>query len=185
LNDWFRFVVFPMLTLAAFSGMFSSADTCVSALLYLTEWNRSAKRFQSVDAARTHLRWAMALIFAAVVLVYPIVRRAAARIDGLTMVASTIFSTAVILAPTILLLPVLKPAVTASQGRARRSHIVMSIVLGSVTHWLLMTVRVAEVAGLKPFALTGGLAVALVPAYRLLRSERRVGKEPGYVGTGV
>lgn len=34
-NVWFSCFVFPLLVVAAFSGMYSSSDTCVSALLYL------------------------------------------------------------------------------------------------------------------------------------------------------
>jgi hypothetical protein len=48
----FPLFVFPLIVVAAFSGMYSSSDTCVSALLYLTETSRSGPQSMRLGDAR-------------------------------------------------------------------------------------------------------------------------------------
>jgi hypothetical protein len=164
LNIWFQLFVFPLLILAGFSGMYSSSDTCVSALLYLTETNRAWRLASLRDDAplRRHYYWVMAGIFLLTSCMYVFVKQT--KLDP-AQIALTIFGNAVVLAPTILLITKLAPCTSEYEGHIRSGYIGTSVVAGFFAYWL-------ATLAYPDWAIASGLLVAAVPAYLLLIRDR-------------
>jgi hypothetical protein len=181
LNIWFQLFVFPLVTVAGFSGMYSSSDTCVSALLYLTETSRAWREpsFQGDAPLRRHYYWVMAAIFALTFGMYIFVERTKTKLLDPAHIAITLFGNAVILAPTVLLLTRLDVR-SKSQMRSRSLHIGVSIVLGFVAYWLTAA-RVHYWATFGGSATLAGLIASSVPAYLLLLRERRAAQGEEHV----
>jgi hypothetical protein len=172
-NVWFQFFVFPLLIVAGYSGMYSSSDTCVSALLYLTETGRTWKHpsLRGEVPLRRQYYWAMGAVFTMTFIMYAFMKQT----KGIEPVniAIMLFGNAVVLAPTVLLLTKLDLCSSESEARARSLLVGASIVLGFVTYWLVAgIIRNWAIAG-GPAALSGLIASA-IPAYLLLLRERRM-----------
>jgi hypothetical protein len=166
LSPWFKFFVFPLMTMAGFSGMFSSSDTCISALLYLTEAGRAWREPHAVGdrALRKHYDWIMALIFVMTLAIYIFTRNT--RGDP-TDISLALFSNVIVLAPTVLLLTRLK-ANAASRSRARSLHILASLMIGVATYWTMVAHGALAWAG------AGGLVGSALPCLELLRKENSI-----------
>jgi hypothetical protein len=137
-GEWWRFFIFPILTVAALSAMYSCSDTCVSALLYLIEYSASEK-LEKQSEGRLPIRyyWAMALIFVATLASYWLLRSHYQDISRspLFTIATAVYASVCVIAPILLLTAVLPP-VTSHPEKARRSHYVgMCLIVGSVTFW--------------------------------------------------
>jgi Na+/pantothenate symporter len=179
-NDWFRLFVFPLITFAAFSGMYSASDTCVSALLYLTESGRTwdQKRQHGEMPPRRHHYWTMIGILVLALAMYPLVKLRTTAENGLMLVAMEIFGTAVVLAPTVLLLTKFDPPTAAVQARSRTWHVLVSIVVGLTAYWSFMLIRIGQRYPMRSWAIVGGLLASSLPACMLLwrESPRQKGK---------
>jgi hypothetical protein len=164
-NLWFRLFVFPLLILAGFSGMYSSADTCVSALLYLTETNRGwrVEPLGEDVPLRRHYNWVMGGIFLLTSSMYLFVRHTS---RDPAQIALMIFGNAVILAPALLLITTLAPSASEKEGRLRSAYIGASVTIGFIAYWFVTCV-------FPNWSIASGLLTAAVPAYLLLRRERQ------------
>jgi hypothetical protein len=178
-NDWFRFFVFPLLTVAAFSGMYSSSDTCVSALLYLTETPNSWRSRSNHDGSPigSHYYWMMACLFALTSVMYQIVKHATDVTNGLIHVALNIFGNTVVIAPTVLLMMILNPGIDRERGSARTRIVLLSIAVGLLTYWSLATLHLSSWDTLGLWPVIGGFLAASVPAIALVGLESRLRKE--------
>lgn len=170
---WFPLFVFPLAVVAGFSGMYSSSDTCVSALLYLTETNRSwyPPMRQGDAPLRRHYYWVMAAIFSFTFLVYLLYRLVPTGLSPVG-IALSVFGNTVVLAPTILLLTKMKACSSERDSRIRSAYIGTSVVLGFLTYWLFWLYGLFTKDYPVP-AVVAGLIAAAVPAYLLLSRERR------------
>lgn len=174
LNVWFQLFVFPLLVLAGFSGMYSSSDTCISSLLYLTEANR-AWRLPSLrddSPLRRHYYWVMGGVFLLTLCMYFLYvfmnNTGPGRPDP-AKIALTIFGSAVVLAPTVLLLTKLSSESSEREKRARAVCVGASVILGFVAYW---TITVA----FPDWAIISGLLIAAVPTCLLLLTDRHAVK---------
>jgi len=173
-NDWFQFVVFPLLILAAFSGMFSASDTCVSAIIYLSEirhmWTDEEAR-RDVPLNKSYY-FIMAALFLLTLGMFFVVRHATAT-EGLMAVALNVFGNVVVVAPTVLLTAVSEPNATPSRLRSRRRYVFISLSSGFMAYWLCLLMRVGGAAVLADWAIVIALGVSGIPAYLLAREEQR------------
>jgi hypothetical protein len=148
LNDWwFPMAVFPVLTIAALSAMYSTADTCVSAILYLIDyaWASRGGRAQ-VDHGDGKLPaahyWAMGALFLFCMAVYAVVRFWFH--PTMLQLVFSVFSNLIVIAPTIVLASRLPP-LPAGQSSPRRARAVFgSLLLGSGTFWALAGFAIAK-----------------------------------------
>jgi hypothetical protein len=169
LGPWFQLCVFPLLIMAGFSAMYSSSDTWISALLYLTESDRAWRHpHQLVEIQlRRHYYWVMAGLFAMTLTIYTYSRETPQRP---TEIAVMLFSNAVILAPTVLLLGWIGPLErTDKTGRSPGGYVLVSLIGGLAVYWY-MALSGLE---LKHWALIGGLSASAMPVCLLL--IRKVG----------
>ena len=165
-NNWFAWGVLPLITVAAFSGMYSNSDTCVSALIYLVESGRSRKEISLPEDSSLQRYSAMLGIFALIALMYPIVT-SAIRSQGLMTLALAVFGNAIVIAPTVILFTRLGP-LEVPLPSSRGSYIIGSILSGVGTYWVCFFL------GLRNAGTVVGLLVSAVPAFMLLRRERRM-----------
>jgi hypothetical protein len=181
-SSWFQLVVFPLLIVAAFSGMYSTSDTCVSALLYLTESNRRVAndRDQAEPKVRKHYYWMMLSVGAMAVAMYFVVTLTTTSAGSLMSVAMSLFGNAVVLAPTVILLTNLNKPTDLGQAQLRTAHLSVSIVCGVAVYWIVWLVP-----ALQSWAILIGLATAFVPALLLLQRERNRGGEHTHARTVI
>jgi hypothetical protein len=167
-NVWFAVFVFPLLTLAGFSGMYSSADTCVSALLYLTESNGAWRgpKPTELPLAKKY-RWAMLGIFGLTLAMYTLYSRVDPNEKTATSIALTVFGNCVIAAPIMILLGTLDWRLADVRGSSRSVHILSSIGIGILMFWSIMLFGPKSIE----LATLGGLVGAAVPAVLLYMSE--------------
>jgi hypothetical protein len=167
-STWFALFVFPLITMAGFSGMYSSSDTCVSALLYLTEsvraWRGSAQAPDDVPLRR-HYYWVMLGLFGLTFAVYEFFEY---KQQDPTQIALVLFGNAVVLAPTIILLSRCDAPAEEAQARLRSVHILASLGLGGAMYWSMVYLGRADWE-----TQLSGLAGSLIPICVLLFRERR------------
>jgi hypothetical protein len=164
-GDWCQFVVFPLLLVAALSAMYSTSDTCVSALLYLLEYP-SLSRSRGKSIPRWHYYFAMTAILAmALMLNWLLRRQLGTDTTSITSITSTplwkvgiaTYANLSVIAPTLFLMTLLAPASDTVQAKRRTKLILSSLLLGSAAFWFCTIVG---------FLHPGSLwdAVATVPA---------------------
>jgi hypothetical protein len=169
LNDWwFPLCVFPVLTVAALSAMYSTADTCVSSLLYLIEYSRVTQGTRP-KAARTRnlpssYYLAMALIFAVSIAAYGFVR--IWFNPTILQLVFSVFSNLVVVAPTIISTTLMRPDAMNSGGRTRTPYVMTSLIFGSMLYWttsLAAIVKGQDYLWLSQLSIVLGLIGALLP----------------------
>ena len=162
---WFPYFVFPILILSVFSGMYSSSDTCVSALLYLIE---SARRQDTAAQSRPPGKkyyLAMAVLFLLSLTIYWVVADPTNNVLGLENIAVQVFGNAALVAPTVLLMSYRRPERSPLQRHFRSIAIITSILMGFVSFWAFYFLRGpfqqwATLAGISGAAVPIGLLVA-------------------------
>ena len=136
LSTWCSLFVFPLLIMAGFSGMYSCADTCVSALLYLTESSEIEKGSDTGEIPlRRHHYWAMIAIVLGAAVMYAVVENFNLKSEVLTI---RIFGSAIICAPSLLLLAMKGPQRSNEMARVRSRHVGASIAVGYSLYALLL-----------------------------------------------
>jgi hypothetical protein len=185
LNDWwFPLCVFPVLTVAALSAMYSTADTCVSAILYLVDyawlaWRSSmyqedVRQLPTARMPAIHYV-AIALLFLFCIGIYAVVRYWFK--PSILQLVFSVFSNLIVIAPTILLISRCPPVAFGTKDSARTVAVLASLVLGSLVFWA--TAGFAIVSGEKyewvsQMAIVPGLLAASLPlAIYLLQPGRR------------
>jgi Na+/proline symporter len=133
LGPVFQYVVFPLLVVACLSGMYSSSDTCVSSLMYLSESFTTQRSSTRDDAPlKRQYYWIMAILVIATFAMYIWVSRASVVP---VRFALSLFGNVVAVAPSLLVLTLLGASDTASTHRKRSIAVVTSIVLWFLTYW--------------------------------------------------
>ncbi len=170
LNDWwFPFAVFPILTVAALSAMYSTADTCVSAILYLVDYACAERSEQSRERVfrgklPTPHYWAMAGLFVFCLLVYAMVRHWFQ--PTILQLVFSVFSNLIVIAPTVILASQFRPLRRHETDPLRATAAIASLLLGSGTFWLVAgyaIVRGVEYEWLSEMAVVPGLIAASIP----------------------
>lgn len=136
----FPLFLFPLMVVAGLSAMFSTADTCVSAILYLLEFpltNTVAKR-ERPDGQKPRLRptyrIAMGVLLLGSLSVYGFVRYWFN--PTILQLVFSVFSNLVVIAPLIISVALLSPA-TENQGTLRRNWTIASLLMGFVCYWVM------------------------------------------------
>jgi hypothetical protein len=173
---WCQYFVFPILTVAALSAMYSCSDTCVSALLYLIEYAQSGKpNRQSMTRLSSNYYWAMGLILVMTLVSYWFLRiRYPQDINAapLFRIAVALYANLSVLAPTLVLTAFLPPALSGAQMTQRTRYIMISLLFGSTIFWgcLLLGFRNPLWA---QCATVPALLSSALPVWLLFRRERR------------
>jgi hypothetical protein len=170
-TEWFAYFVFPLLVVSAFSGMYSSSDTCVSALLYLTESGirrPGLLHSGSRPLGRFHYL-AMALIFAVCLAMYRLLIDPARDLN-LEDTAIAVFGNVVLIAPTVLLMACYGTATTDFQRKMRKMWVLASICAGFATFWTVHFYHGPDFPQ-RSWATLAGLVAAAIPAALLVLME--------------
>lgn len=178
---WFPFVVFPLLAAAALSAMYSTADTCVSCLLYISGYRRYAGA--GGTSGNPGLGWryylVMGLIFVVSLLVYFVVRLWLH--PTILQLIFSVFSNLVVVAPSVLSMALLPPC-APGENSGRAPSLLFSLIVGSVVFWgciIASFIQGSAYLWLSQMALTIGLIAAVMPLLPLwLRAFRAKGKSP-------
>jgi hypothetical protein len=175
LNDWwFPLAIFPVLAVASLSAMYSTADTCVSAVLYLVDYSWAGGKVTRRDRARLpsvhYLTMAFILVFC--LAVFALVRFWFH--PTLFQLVFSVFSNLIVIAPTIFVASQLAP-VREGTDPARARAITASLALGTSCFWLVAGYAIARGADyewLSQAAIVPGLVVAWIPIL-LLKARLR------------
>lgn len=168
LNDWwFPLFIFPVMTVAALSAMYSTADTCVSALLYLIEYSRITKKQHTVNKQRLPQSYyvAMSLIFIMSLAVYTFVR--IWFHPTILQLIFSVFSNLVVIAPTIISTTIVQPYADGHMPKNNRTTWVMiSLISGFIFYWasaLAAIIHGQDFLWLSQLSILIGLAAAILP----------------------
>jgi hypothetical protein len=180
-SEWCQYVIFPLLLLAALSAMYSTSDTCVSALLYLIAYPSFAERLSDTDLAEKAVsrRYfaAMAAILGLTILLYWFLRGQVTEditATPLFKVAIAFYASLSVIAPTLFLLTILRPVSSSTQARIRSKYLVASLVCGSAAFWACTTLGFNKPYSLwGPIATLPALSLSILPAWWLYRIESR------------
>lgn len=170
-------LMFPLLTVAAFSAMYSTADTCVSSIFYLTEYVVRTKGISSgapLGSYHRHYLF-MSTIVALTLGVYFIVNRALATggdwIVGLFTIMTALFASLCVIAPTVAASALLSSARAHVGNRA--GHILASLIIGSIGFWSCFILGLClGIRSIADCAVIPGLLLSSIPACMLVRRER-------------
>jgi hypothetical protein len=187
-GDWCQFLVFPLLLVGALSAMYSTSDTCVSALLYLLEYP-GLSRSRGKTISRRHYYAAMTAILSMTLVLHWILKK---QFIGDTISITSITSTPLwkvgiatyanlsVIAPTLFLMTLLPPASDSVQAKRRTKFILSSILLGSAAFWFCTTMGFLHHGSLwDAVATVPALIFASLPLLLLYRLETQ-GKETVY-----
>jgi hypothetical protein len=175
LNDWwFPLAIFPILAVASLSAMYSTADTCVSAVLYLVDYSwaggkstrHGGKRLPAIHYLT------MGFILAFCLAVFALVRFWFH--PTLLQLVFSVFSNLIVIAPTIFLASQLAPVHEGSDP-VRARAILASLAFGTTAFWLIAGYAIAQGEAyewLSQLAILPGLVVAWIPIL-LLKSRLR------------
>lgn len=180
-SEWFAFLVFPMLAAAALSGMYSTADTSVSALLFLSDYPdaRNATEFERRRLGGRYYK-RMALIFGTTLVVYAVVTlwlrselNQRVTSNKLLALVFSVFSSLLVAAPTIFLMTQLAPSHN-SENSARPKYVLVSLGLGFLIFWTCTIISISTGnKWLGTYAFGPALIGASIPAWLLMRLELR------------
>jgi hypothetical protein len=170
---WFPCLVFPLLVVAAFSGMYSSSDTCVSAVLYMLESRTGPGQGAHVSAKPLGARYYLTMIgiFCLSLWMYWLADIGVGNPGNLEAVASAVFGNAVLIAPTIFMMFVIHPNSSMSLGR-RRSVVLWSLGTGFVVNWGFYFLMLHH-NSIRQWATLVGFAGAAIPVCLMLLEENR------------
>lgn len=173
LNDWwFPLFIFPIITVAALSAMYSTADTCVSSLLYIIEYSRLKKAKNLITSSTNKLPIsyyiAMVIIFFFCLIVYIFVR--VWFNPTILQLVFSVFSNLVVIAPTILTATLLPPYSQINSKNKRTWYILLSLSIGFVFYWSASISAIVfgqNYLWLSQLAILIGLLGAIVPVLPL------------------
>jgi len=183
-NWWFPLFIFPVMTIAALSAMYSTADTCVSSLLYLIEYSRITKTSSTQTTANSRLPYSyyisMISIFLISLGVYVFVR--VFFNPTILQLVFSVFSNLVVIAPTILSAAYLSPYVKDHHPQNRSIYILASLIIGFVFYWtssITALVKGENYLWLSQLSIVIGLVGGIIPVLPLwisgqsIKTERR------------
>jgi len=170
---WFPLLVFPLLTSACLFAMYSTADTCVSALIYLIDYFYSLKgKGHSVKyKLQSFHKMGMIFIFIISVFVYLFIHKYFN--PTVLQLVFSVFSNLVVIAPTIILTIFLKP--TEELNKKRRYLVITSLLLGMTAYWsssIFSLVKGADFLWLSQMSIVFGLVFSLLPVLPLILSKQ-------------
>ena len=173
-NVWFPLLVFPLLTSACLFAMYSTADTCVSALIYLIDYFYSSKHpnKEKKNKLEAFHKVGMLFIFIVSILVYLFIHKFFN--PTILQLVFSVFSNLVVIAPTILLSNFLKPSENKNVNQHRKVWVFISLILGSIAYWsssIFSLVKGADYLWLSQFAILAGLIFALLPILPIVLSK--------------
>jgi hypothetical protein len=166
-NDWwFPFAVFPVMAVAALSAMYSTADTCVSALLYLLLYFNKSGETTSRDDKRLPRSYyvSMFAIFCVALLTWWFVR--VYFHPTILQLVFSVFSNLVVIAPTVLATTLLPPPTAPGPDRLRTRVVLLSLIGGTIAYWCTSGFAIAggsEYLWLSQLSIVAGLAFASLP----------------------
>lgn len=133
LDDWwFPYFIFPVLTMASLSAMFSTTDTNISAILYLLEYSFSKTGADNRLPKSYYFVTVMLFLFS--IGVYFFVR--VWFEPTILQLVFSVFSNLVIIAPSIACAALFKPLNTENNDKDDRYiYILISLLLGFVAFW--------------------------------------------------
>ncbi len=198
LNDWwFPFFVFPIMTTAALSAMFSTADTCVSSLLYLIEYSRYENSDTSVNPNKQRLSWSyytsMLLIFIVSLTVYSFVR--VWFNPTILQLVFSVFSNLIVIAPTVISATILSPIANDQSSQEfqllkfnfslklkqiRSFFITLSLFIGFISYWTSSIIAIVggqDYLWLSQSSIGIGLIGAILPVLPLWLYRRKLTAE--------
>ena len=168
INDWwFPLFVFPILSVAALSAMFSTADTSIAALLYLLEYSVLTKNDETVsykNSVPKKYYLAGGIIFLFSIGVYFFVRIWFK--PTILQLVFSVFSNLVVIAPTIICVAILKPFNIVTTEINRVPYIMTSLILGFIAYWSCSVTAIVlggNYLWLSQLSIAIGLVIASVP----------------------
>jgi len=170
-NVWFPLLVFPLLTSACLFAMYSTADTCVSALIYLIDYFYSFKHPQKEKKSKLESfhKIGMIFIFIVSILVYLFIHKFFN--PTILQLVFSVFSNLVVIAPTVLLTYFIKPSENKKVNHLRKVLVFTSLMLGSVAYWsssIFSLIKGADFLWLSQLAILAGLIFSLIPILPIL-----------------
>jgi len=173
LNEWwFPLFIFPIMTVAALSAMYSTADTCVSSLLYLIEYSRIKKvgslLVAPTDKLPSSYYIAMIGIFFFSFIVYIFVR--IWFNPTILQLVFSVFSNLVVIAPTIITATLLSPYSQQKNEDQRTGYILTSLIVGFIFYWTASISAIIfgqDYLWLSQLSIIVGLIGAIVPVLPL------------------
>lgn len=178
-NWWFPLFVFPVLSVAALSAMYSTADTCVSSLLYLIEYSRVTRSKGPSDSLETlpsSYYFSMFVIFLVSIGIYAFVR--IWFNPTILQLVFSVFSNLVVIAPTILTAALFPPH-TQNAAQKRMPYILTSLLVGFVAYWsssITAIVMGQNYLWLSQLSIMIGLLGAMLPVVPLWVSRKSIVK---------
>lgn len=171
INDWwFPLCIFPVMTVAALSAMYSTADTCVSAILYLVDYAWASLPSQKAIPERADDRfpsthyWAMGILFGLCLGIYALVKFWFH--PTILQLVFSVLSNLIVVAPTVLMAAYCPPVAAGTWNSSRTTTVVCSLVLGTVCFWATAGTAIAmggDLEWLSQLAVLPGLLGALAP----------------------
>jgi hypothetical protein len=170
-GPFFAYMIFPLLIVAGLSGMYSSSDTCVSALMYLSEsWSPGDSRGLDREPPKQRYTWIVVSLFTATCAMYAWVSRANYQPVPLAM---TLFSNLIFVAPSLVALGSLKPVHGANPHKVRSGFIISSVLLWFLVYWIFdLWPSKDPASGLSLYALLPALIASSVPCALLFIVEK-------------
>ena len=170
-NVWFPLLVFPLFAAACLFAMYSTADTCVSALIYLIDYFYSFRypEKHKKNKIETFHKVCMIFIFIISILVYLLVHEWLH--PNILQLIFSVFSNLVVIAPTILLTNYIKPSEDKKINQIRKVYVFWSLALGSFVYWtcsIYSLIKGAEFLWISQLAILAGLFSSGIPILLLL-----------------
>ena len=169
-NLWFPLCVFPLITSACLFAMYSTADTCVSALIYLIDYFYS---MISLNKNKTKLllfhKVGMVFILSCSILIYLFIHTFFN--PTILQLVFSVFSNLVVIAPTIILTYRLKPHISEMKNKYRTTLVLTSLSLGISSYWLCSVfsiIKGGDYLWLSQLSILAGLTFAIIPITPLL-----------------
>ncbi len=168
LNDsFFPFFIFPVISLAAVSALFSTADTCIAALLFLLEYTRASRQVAPPKRKILGLPpdYLISLLFILLFAVgsYLFVRWMF-RPTILQLIFS-VWSNLVVIAPTVISAALLGPA-RPEEAKRRSKYIFLSLTAGFGFYWmpaLAALILEGDYLWLNQISIAIGLVASVIP----------------------
>lgn len=176
-GNWFSILVFPLMTMAALFAMYSTADTCVSAIFYLIGYSRYSSNATTAENNSASLPTSYYISMIAILFIclstYAIVR--VWFTPTILQLIFSVFSNLVVVSPTVITTTMLAPAPLMGTSR-RGTFVAISLVFGTVTFWICAVsgfVLGQQFLWLNQLALAFGLIAAIVPVLPLWLKKQR------------
>jgi hypothetical protein len=168
---WFPLFVFPVMTLAALSAMFSTSDTNISSIFFIISYTRFIH--PKVGGGDVIKPFKKPYLVAICIFLFSILVYAFARIwfnPTILQLVFSVFSNLVVIAPTIITATKLKPLAVGVKSRFRYLTILSSLLLGFVAYWvssIIAMVMGEDFLWLSQLSIAMGLLGAMIPCLPL------------------